>query len=359
MNRKIKVFTLLIIVCLLVSSCGRMISTSMNTLGKQIYEETTFPLSLSVQGNSIVDESGRTIVLKGLCPTDPVWHAYGNDYSNIPWGENHYAMMKQWGATVVRLAIHPGVWQYERDAKTFAAMDQAISWAHKYGMYVIIDFHSIGFPPTGVYNSQSSAPYGAIYATTPVEITDFWTKVAQRYASNKTVAFYEIFNEPDVASNSTNWLLWKGFVDSLKTTIRTYDANKIILVSGLDWSYDLSQAVANPITGNNIAYSVHPYPGKNIAKSWDLAFGNLQATYPVVVTEFGFTPGAGSEVYYEDQYQKSLTENYRDAIMSYLDAKKMGWVAWCFNKTWDPTLISDEYYTPTVAGAFFKQKLSQ
>lgn len=89
-------------------------------------------------------------------------------------------------------------------------IDQAIDWAEKYGMYVYIDYHSIGWTITKQHNSEW-------IKTSKKEIIDFWDIISKRYANNNVVAFYEIFNEltaeKPMQSTIDDWLLWKEFAD--------------------------------------------------------------------------------------------------------------------------------------------------
>ncbi len=94
----------------------------------------------------------------------------------------------------------------------------------------------------------------------------------------------------------------KLFLEELCDIIRTNDIDSILIVGGLDHAYDLSQVVLNPINRLNIIYSTHPYPDKSKwGRSWDEAFGNIKADYPVFVTEVGFDPTSGAG-FSEDQY---------------------------------------------------------
>ncbi len=127
-----------------------------------------------------------------------------------PWNEHYYEMMASWGANVIRLPIVPyTLHNYSRE-DIVRILDQTINWADKYKMYVIIEFHSVGWIPTDSYEDENT------HGTTLEEFLDFWGWVSERYADNDAVAFYELFNEP-VNYQPTNpkddWQAWKGVVD--------------------------------------------------------------------------------------------------------------------------------------------------
>ncbi len=321
----------------------------------------SFPQKFTVNGNKIVSAQGVETVFRGLIPQDPVWQALCDDPDLMPWQEAQFQAMSEWGAKIVRLSVTPASWRQYGQAQSFVVMDQFIAWAGQYGMYVYVDFHSIGFPPTEQYQSETDDCFeafgGQVYQTTQSEIEDFWLAVATRYKDNKVVALYELFNEPDrnsSAGNLDDWLLWRDYVETLIDTIRGIDPDKPVIVGGLQFAYDLSFASANPVRRGNVIYAIHPYPDADWNISWDDAFGNLTATYPVFATEFGFQNNPPNK---PENGCTRCTGVYREEIISFLEAKNISWTVWSFSDTWPPALLSDKSYTPSESGAFFKAKL--
>jgi aryl-phospho-beta-D-glucosidase BglC (GH1 family) len=82
-------------------------------------------------------------------------------------------------------------------------MDEAIKWSKKYGVYVIIDWHSEGNLVTGKFLTPLEE-----YQTTKEETKSFWKSVAGRYKNEPAAAFYEIFNEPAALSWIGDRLDW-------------------------------------------------------------------------------------------------------------------------------------------------------
>lgn len=355
--KRIVIFYWAIIIALLLTGCS-ITSRYTDLESGSTKSIVPYPLSFRVETNKIINSNGFESALKGLATIDPVRHALYGDAGSGPWSEAHFQKMKAWGAQIIRLPIHPAVWKKHGDAQTLAVIDQAVQWAQKYQMYVCLDFHSIGFPPNENYKNSIDPYYGPIYVTTKNDIKYFWRLMAQRYKNNDVVAFYEIFNEPvnlNLPNLDTDWPLWKSFAEEVIAEIRAIDPAKVILVGGLDYAYDLSKVATQPVSGSNIAYSVHPYPGSNWAKSWDNAFGQIKNNYPLFVTEFGFDPAGSGTDYAEDKYTGAGL--YRDEIIAYLSSKKIGWSAWCFSATWVPALLTDTAYNPSQSGTFFRSKL--
>jgi hypothetical protein len=55
-----------------------------------------------VEGNKFIAPDGNEIVFRGLCFSDPV-----KLLSEGQWTEKHFAEAADWGANIVRFAVHP------------------------------------------------------------------------------------------------------------------------------------------------------------------------------------------------------------------------------------------------------------
>ena len=88
--------------------------------------------------------------------------------------------------------------------------------------------------------------------------------MAVHFKGNTTVAFFELFNGQHLPTQlgSMTWSEWKKINENIINLIRAYDREKIPLVAGFDWAYDLTPLRNEPIAAVSIAYSVHPYPHK-------------------------------------------------------------------------------------------------
>ena len=302
---------------------------------------------VKVQGNKFIDPQGKELVFRGLCFSDPVKLVREGQ-----WNERYFAEATEWGANVVRFAVHPTNLNSLGWEETFKAMDQGIAWAKQHGMYVIMDWHSIG-------NLKEEKFTSDMYNTTKEETFQFWRTVAQRYKDEPTVALYEIFNEPTVTAEGVGtctWPEWKALQEQIIDTVRTYNPKAICLCAGFNWAYDLTPVATEPIARENVAYVSHPYPMKRDQPweaQWEQDFGFVADTYPVICTEIGFCladePGAHIPV--------MSTEVYGEHITKYFEQKGMSFTVWCFDKDWAPMLISDWDFTPTTQGRFFKAYL--
>src|SRR5215213_11631726 len=96
-------------------------------------------LLIRVQGNHFVDPDGKTVLFRGVSIADPdVLEHQGH------WNKQLFQQVKDLGANIVRLPVHPAAWRERTPAKYLALLDQAVQWSTDLGIYVIIDWHSIG-----------------------------------------------------------------------------------------------------------------------------------------------------------------------------------------------------------------------
>ena len=312
-----------------------------------------FPRRIHVEGNAFVDQFGQPMVLRGVAAMDPAQQSLSGNTAMPAWDGHYYQVMADWGSNIVRIPILTiSLHQFGLDA-TLKALDQAIAWAGENHMYVIVDFHQVGWMPANWYASCDGC------TTTLEEWTGFWQAVSSRYADNDVVAFYELFCEPAIPPSYGNpstlayWNIWKGINETLiNQTIRPNDPHKTLLVSGLLSSGDLSYVPSAPISdsGNNVGYSVHPYP--HTGYSMDHLFGDMSTEYAVFSTEFMYSPGSPAD----DMLVGGVP--YHQVIMDYLEAHQIGWTVWLFAANWGAGLVENNLnYEPSAEGAFFMDLL--
>ena len=313
-------------------------------------QEAGHPLPfIRVEDNHFVDEAGDVVVLRGVSFSDPDRLEKAGH-----WNREYFEAAKSWNANLVRFPVHPSAWRERGQEDYFRLLDQGIAWAGELGMYVIIDWHSIGNLRTELYQAP-------MYNTTKTETFRFWKTIAERYAGNPVVAFYELFNEPTSYNETLGRLTWdelKVMMEELITVIYAHDKAVIPLIGGLNWAYDLTGVRYNPISFPGVAYVAHPYPQKRDAPwedKWEADWGFVADTYPIVATEFGFmsADGRGAHI------PVIGDEIYGEAIIDYFNEKGISWTAWVFDPVWSPQLIENWNFEPTRQGRFFRDKMRQ
>ena len=298
---------------------------------------------IQVKGTRFVNTNGDTILFRGLAISDPDKIEHQGH-----WNKNHFVKVKQMGALVVRIPVHPVAWRERTPQQYLQLLDSAVAWCTSLEMYVMIDWHSIG-------NLGMELFQNPMYTTSKTETYEFWRIIARHFRGNNTVAFYEIFNEPTLffgQLGSMSWSEWKKINENIIRLIRAYDAEKIPLVAGFDWAYDLTPLQIEPIEAEGIAYVTHPYAQKRPKPwepKWEVDFGFAASRYPVIATEFGFS--VGKERWAEPNYE------YGNAIVNFLEERNISWVCWCFDPDWGPKLLKSWNYDLTESGEFFKQAM--
>ncbi|MGK9475316.1 glycoside hydrolase family 5 protein [Melioribacter sp. OK-6-Me] len=300
---------------------------------------------IKVAGNRFVDETGDTILFRGVSISDP-----DKIEKQGHWNKRHFEKVKELGTMIIRIPVHPVAWR-ERGAENYLKLlDQAIDWCTELGMYVIIDWHTIG-------NLGMELFQDPMYETTKKETFEFWRTIARRYSGNNTVAFYELFNEPTLFFNqlgTMSWAEWKELNEKMITLIRAYDNETIPLVAGFDWAYDLTPLLIEPVEAENIGYVTHPYPHKRTKPwepKWEENFGFAAQKYPIIATEIGFTM---------DNESINSNGEYGEAIINYLESRGISWVWWVFDPEWHPKMFKSwDTYELTDSGNFYKAVMQE
>ncbi|WP_395342979.1 glycoside hydrolase family 5 protein [Ningiella sp. W23] len=308
---------------------------------------------IRVDGNRFVDEQGNTFLFKGMNIAAP------DRLLKIgQWNKGLFEELKEWGVNTIRLPIHPIGWRMMGQAEYAKVLDEAVVWANDLDIYLIIDWHSIGYLPSGLFQHP-------MYETDEQETLQFWQFISARYEGVPTVAVYEIFNEPtDIGGKAgkASWPVWKAFNEKVIDVIHAHDKDVISLVAGFDWAYDLRPVLADPVARENVAYVSHPYPQKErpnprnkdtLYPLWDRKFGHVASTYPIIVTELGWVSpdGYGAHIPVKDN------GSYGPMIVDYMHQRGISWTGWVFDPQWSPVMITDWNYTPSEQGEFFKRVL--
>lgn len=293
---------------------------------------------IKVQGNRFVDPQGKVVLFRGIAISDP-----DKVERQGHWNKSHFEKVKEMGANIIRIPVHPVSWRERTPEKYLKLLDEAVNWCTDLGMYVLIDWHTIGNLETGVFQDP-------MYITSKQETYEFWRTVSRHFSGNNTVAFYELFNEPTTYRGQlgpVSWADWRETVENMIVIIRAHDPETIPLVAGFDWAYDLTPLREEPIRAENIGYVSHPYPFKRSepwVPKWEEDFGFAADHYPVFATEFG-----------DDAVTMDPDGNhYGNQIIDYLESKGISWTIWVFDPEWGGAKIKSWNYDLTPGGEFFK-----
>jgi len=333
-------------------------------------------LSITVEGNHLVNQNHRTVLLHGVNTSGTEYACVsensifdGNEEAN----KSSIAAMRSWRFNAARVQLNESCWLgiqgVERSCSGRAyqrAVENYVGALIAAGMYVIIDMH---------YSSEG----GPLPATGQVAMPDeryapaFWRSVAHAF-EDKPAVIFDLFNEPypdqdTDSSSSWNCVLrgsaggtCKGLdyrvagMQQLLDSVRAVGARNVVMVGGPQYAGDLDHWLKyepkDPL--HELAASIHIYwdtPARPAhspcyrSSCWNRVLSILSQRVPVVIGEFG-------EMDCGDTLYPELLDFADEHGISYL-----GW-AWFVGSCADePSLIANYSGTPTAYGVAYKRHL--
>ncbi len=225
---------------------------------------------LKIFNGKVSDQAGNPVVLRGM---SMFWSGYpeGAPFYNattIKW------LRDDWCVDVIRatMSVETGSTNYVNNHDIeLAKIKTVIQACIDNGIYVIVDFHT--------HNAEN-------YKT---QAKQFFTEIATAYKQYPNI-LYETFNEPINQS-------WSGTIkpyhNELIQTIRAIDDN-IIICGTRTYSQDVDEAANDPVTGTNIAYTLHYYANSHKASLRQKATNALNKGVALFVTEYGTCDASGN-----------------------------------------------------------------
>lgn len=306
-----------------------------------------FTPALHVDGNRLFYGTDP-VELKGVCVGDVLLAR------NRHRDADYQTISQTWKANVVRIGMAPSSWKHDR-AAAWADMQDEVAAALAQHMFVIIDWHTIGWP-NGYYEHAGPGDDPDLYDSSFPLATSFWQTVADTYKNDGRIVF-QLWCEP--VSSAKPWkdkpgITWKDlkpFLNRLTKTIRQAGAENVVLATGDEWAYDLVGIRNSLLPDANTAYEWHAYAdGQNDPAEWARAIDRLDTVRPLIVTEWGYQPGSS-------EHFRGTTEGYGIPFLKFMNDHHLQWTAWCWHPTWTPVMIKHDWSTPTVMGQFVKDAL--
>jgi hypothetical protein len=303
--------------------------------------------ALTVEGNQFV-ENGQPVVLRGI--------AVG-DVTDLPSDVNPYPEIAgEWHANAVRLSIHPGTWRDHKD-KALSTLKHHVEMARAAGLYVIIDYHVIGFPDgyaLDYFDITDTSTKTDYYDSRFSLAMDFWMTVALNY--NDPAILFELWNEPSSNTEEEDggdlsyWKKYRPYWRVLTDAIRASGSNNVILAAPPLWAFNLRGLRESLLPDENTAYVWHVYAGE-APEEWADALDDLDKEKPILVTEWGFEPDA-------KQHWSGTAEDFGAPFADFMDERGLSSTAWCWNPEYGPSLRKPSGKL-TVWGQFAQQYLAK
>ncbi len=248
--------------------------------------------ALSIRGGKIVDQNGEPFQLKGVSTHGIAWFP---QYVN----ENAFHFMRDnWGINLVRLAMYTdengGYCTDGNKDELESVIDRGVQAATDLGIYCIIDWHVLHDLTPVKYQSQAE---------------DFFGRISQKYKDNENV-LYEICNEPN---GGTTWQEVKSYAEDIIPIIRRNAPDALILVGTPNWSQNVDEAAADPLTDvTNVAYTMHFYAATHKDDQRQKLENAVSAGLPVFLSEFSTCEASG-----DGKVDTESADAWKDLINQY------------------------------------------
>jgi hypothetical protein len=206
--------------------------------------------------------------LMGESAADQYWRTWKDNVIT----ESDVAMWESWGVNTVRLSINYH-WLSPQDGVYLDSgwrwIDQMIKWCKAHHIYVVLCMHAA----PGAQNPElmSDTTDGQPHLWTQPDVYQpwaihLWQAIAQRYASEPTVAGYDLLDEPllSEAHPTEGGAVVRAFYVQVTSAIRLVDTNHIIFACGTNWCSSAGGVKAIlPTWDNNMVLVFHKYWDNN------------------------------------------------------------------------------------------------
>ncbi len=329
------------------TGCGKDNSTGPET------PSVSGPARLHTSGRWILDDQENKVMLRGVNIASMEWTSRGENML-----QSLEVAVTDWGCNLLRIPLSQDRWfghapEQNDGGKAYRRLvDALVDAAAEEKVYLLLELHWNNAGEWGKYIGQHKMP--------DVNSQTFLEELGKTYAGHPSV-WIGLYNEP----HDVSWDIWRdggeisyrwdgadhnltfqaiGHQQLYDAVKRAGASDNIIVISGLNWGYDLSGLLQGyAIDGENIVYDTHPYPWKD---NYDENFVQPAREYPVLVGEWGGRA--------EDGHQ-----NYGIQMAYTLRKHKLCWTAWCFHPTAGPSLIKNWNYEPTWFGTLVLSELNK
>jgi hypothetical protein len=307
-----------------------------------------WPRGLHVVGNQIQDGDGKVIRLHGVNRSGTEYRCVqgGGGFFDGPFDEASVQAIKSWpNVNSVRIPLNESCWLGINGAREAVSGDNYktaiknyVNRLHQYDLIPILELHWVG-PGTSLA-TRLQPMLDADHAPA------FWTDVATTFLDDDGVVL-EPHNEPYPDSNRDSDAAWACWRDGCESThygassggapmvlgtypsigmqgivdvIRATGSKHIILLGGVRYSNALTQWLVHkptdPLNQIGAAWHLYNFNACIDPTCWDVAPAAVAAAVPLVATEIG---------------QDDCTGSFITPLMSWLDARGDGYLAWSWN----------------------------
>lgn len=222
-------------------------------------------------------KNGEEIELKSVSFTNYYFKAGKPEYNYDFLSPDHahhssadWVNVKSMGFNTVRFAFSGNHWlKYkdavkEEDKKFWIWLDKNVTEAANNGVYLVLDMHV----PVGYHWLDQDEPQNPekniwLDSTYREQFIECWRQIATKYKDNKTIAAYQILNEPVTSGLVEQWTAPDGLAQKTVDAIREIDKEHLIIVdlpNGEFNEYDFTpEEMFFTVDDYNVMYNFHYY----------------------------------------------------------------------------------------------------
>ena len=250
---------------------------------------------LRVQGDRLVDASGRAVVLRGY--NIGGFLNMENFLTGFPGteslhrasllrvlGEKRYRLffdrfleaffddddarhLRSLGLDHVRLPFHylhleDDDRPFELKASGFALLDRVVDICDRHDLYVILDLHALPGCQNMDWHSDNPTHHAAFWRHRHFQdrVVHLWERIAERYRGRPAIAGYNIMNEPGDASGARI----KPFYDRVVAAVRAVDPDHVVFLDGNRYGTEFTAFEKDDVLPNTV-YAAHDYKTPGMA----------------------------------------------------------------------------------------------
>jgi endoglycosylceramidase len=315
---------------------------------------------LAVHDAKIVDDQGRTVLLRGF-NDDALIESNSGPAPPAPLDSTDATIMQTSGFNVVRLPI---VWSLlepargQFDAAYLEHIVDAVTLLNAHGMYVVLDMHFLGWSAT---YGGSGAPAWATVAGIPdphwgpmpsilrllspainvstayfwvtgdwqAEYLKTWQHVAARFRDNSGVAGYDLINEPHSFPlppfRFDKDQLWPFYAHAIDA-VGAVDPNHLFFLDN-DMAGDIPTTVV-PLSAPGVVYAPHVYTGALIPPDFTGDPQPLREHVDELAREANTVPAALWFGEFSINFDHMHSAQWVTAALDAFDDHHAGWAWW-------------------------------
>ena len=275
---------------------------SFSTISHFLYADNEYSKSvklnghLNVKGNSLINQSGEVVQLKGVSSFWLNWHGEFSNASSIKY------LKEEWGISIFRAAmgVEEEFGYLENPLDMVKKVEEIIKICIKENIYIVVDYHS--------HAANQNIK----------EAKKFFNYISKKYGKYPNI-IYEVWNEPLKISWNDEI---RPYMLEIIRTIRANDKDNIILLGTPYWCQRVDEAFKNPIKEKNIMYTAHFYTGthkgelrNNLEELW-------KAGCPIFISEFGVS------IYDGGTLDRNVYLEEADLWIDWMEKRKISWLTW-------------------------------